>query len=123
VIVGVGVDIVDVDRFAAVLRRTPRVRERLFTPRERARPDGTMLDVRSLAARFASKEAVAKALGVPSGMAWHDCEVLADVSGRPRLALTWTVAAAAAALGAVAWPLSISHDAGLAVAYVVAESG
>jgi holo-[acyl-carrier protein] synthase len=122
VIVGVGVDIVDVGRFAAVLARTPRVADRLFTPRERERADGTALDPRSLAARFASKEAVAKALGVPAGMAWHDCEVIAHQSGRPVLELTWTVAAAAAELGATAWHLSISHDGGLAVAYVVAEA-
>ncbi len=122
-IVGVGVDVVDVARFSAVLRRTPRLAERLFTPRERTRPDGTPLDDTSLAVRFAAKEAVAKALGCPPGMAWHDCEVVSLDSGRPVLEMTWTVAAAAADLGAAAWHLSLTHDGGVAVAYVVAESG
>lgn len=121
-IVGIGIDVVDVARFSDVMARTPRLAARLFTPRERYRSDGTALGDTSLAARFAAKEAVAKALGVPRGMAWHDCEVLALESGRPLLELTWTVAAAAADIGAARWHLSISHDGGVAVAYVVAES-
>ncbi len=121
-IVGIGVDIVDVARFEDVLRRTPRISERLFTPRERVRADGTLLTATSLAARFAAKEAVAKALRVPRGMEWHDCEVIEHGSGAPTLELTWTVAAAAADIGASAWHLSLSHDGGMALAYVVAES-
>ena len=121
VIVGIGVDIVDVRRFVAVMGRTPRLQERLFTARERVRHDGTPLDATSLAARFAAKEAVAKALGVPGGMDWHDCEVVVAASGQPALELRWTVAAAAADIGAHAWSLSLSHDGGLAIAYVVAE--
>lgn len=122
VIVGIGVDIVDVRRFRALMQRHPRLPDRLFTTRELVRHDGTALDGTSLAARFAAKEAVAKALGVPAGMQWHHCEVLGAVSGRPRLELTGSVADAAGAIGASAWQLSISHDGGLAVAYVVAES-
>src|SRR5207245_4844001 len=62
VIVGVGIDVVDVDRFARILSRRPALAERLFTPAERRLP------IASLAARFAAKEAVAKALGAPAGL-------------------------------------------------------
>ena len=116
-IVGVGIDVVDIERFARILARRPGLSARLFTPAERSRP------VASLAARFAAKEAVAKALGAPTGLAWHDCEVVSAVSGRPRLVLTGTVAAAAAAAGVRTWHVSLSHDAGIASALVVAESG
>ena len=84
-IVGVGIDVCDVDRFTASLDRTPGLRGRLFTPDEAARPAA------SLAARFAAKEALAKALGAPTGMAWHDAEVVSEASGRPRFALRGTV--------------------------------
>jgi holo-[acyl-carrier protein] synthase len=123
VIVGIGVDIVAVNRFVAVLAKTPRMQARLFTEREQLRPDGTALGPDSLAARFAAKEAVAKALGAPLGMAWHDCEVVAGRAGQPVLELRASVAAAAADIGARAWSLSLSHDGGLAIAYVVAEGG
>jgi holo-[acyl-carrier protein] synthase len=95
--------------------------DRLFTPAERALPDGTPRGIASLAARFAAKEALAKALGAPRGLRWTDAEVSTDPSGRPRLAVTGTVAAAAAALGVRSWHLSLSHDAGVASAVVIAE--
>ena len=76
-IVGIGVDVCDVDRFEAALRRTPGLAERLFTPTEQDR------SVASLAARFAAKEALAKALGAPSGLDWQDAEVVNEESGRP----------------------------------------
>ena len=116
-IVGVGVDVADVARFEESLTRTPGLKDRLFTDAERALP---ML---SLAARFAAKEAVAKALGAPGGLAWHDVEVVREPSGRPSLVVTGTVAAAAAAVGVTHWHLSLSHDGGQAVAFVVAEGG
>lgn len=115
-IVGVGVDVVDVARFLATLARRPRMRARLFTAYEQTLPE------RSLAATFAAKEAVAKALGAPSGLEWHDCEVCRDTSGRPTLNLTGTVEAAAKQLGATRWHISLSHDGGVAVAQVIAES-
>ena len=115
-IVGVGVDVVPVERFAAALKRTPALLDRLFTPTERSLP------VASLAARFAAKEAVAKALGVPRGMRWHDCEVGRAPQSPPQLRVTGTVAAAAARLGGHRWHLSLSHDGGIAVAMVVCES-
>lgn len=115
-VLGVGTDVVDVARFAASLERTPGLRERLFTPAEAVRGPA------SLAARFAAKEAVAKALGAPGGLSWHDAEVVSEESGRPRLALSGTVLAAADALGVVHVHVSLSHDAGIASAVVVLEA-
>jgi holo-[acyl-carrier protein] synthase len=115
-IVGIGIDIVNVDRFVASLQRTPGLRDRLFVANERDLPDV------SLAARFAAKEAVAKALGAPGDLRWHDVEVVRDVSGQPTLLVSGTVEAAAARLGASRWHVSLSHDAGQAIAMVVAES-
>lgn len=114
-IVGIGIDVVDVARFAETLERTPALRERLFTPAERALP------MASLAARFAAKEALAKALGAPTGLQWHDCEVGKDGDGRPVFALSGTVAARAEQQRAATIHLSLSHDAGIASAMVVAE--
>lgn len=115
-IVGIGIDLVDVARFTAVLDRTPAVAERLFTAAERGLP------AYRLASRFGAKEAVAKALGGPRGLGWHDVEVVVDGSGRPRLEVTGTVAAAADRLDVRRWHVSLSHDAGRAIAVVVAES-
>ncbi|MFP3714735.1 holo-ACP synthase [Isoptericola variabilis] len=114
-IVGVGIDVVDVDRFMATLERTPRLRERLFTPEERDLPAS------SLAARFAAKEAIAKALGAPGDLRWHDATVHRVLGGPPRVELRGTVQARAEELGVTSWHLSISHDAGIASAMVVAE--
>ena len=85
-VVGVGVDVVGVERFAASLDRCE------------------------------------EALGAPGGLAWHDVEVVNEESGRPRLDVRGTVAAAAEALGVRTWHLTLTHDAGVAVAMVVAES-
>ena len=115
VILGVGIDVVDVARFIATLERTPRLREKLFTELERDLPDA------SLAARFAAKEAIAKALGAPGGMRWHDATVLRVPGGAPVVDLTGTVAAQAGLLGVRSWHLSISHDAGIASAFAIAE--
>jgi holo-[acyl-carrier protein] synthase len=115
VIIGVGIDVVDVERFGETLDRTPALRERLFTAQEGERP------VASLAARFAAKEALAKALGAPAGLHWTDAEVLTDDTGRPWLEIRGTVAARAAALDVASMHLSMSHDAGIASAIVVLE--
>ena len=115
-IVGVGIDVVQVNRLERALARTPRLGARLFTDAERA------LRTESLAARFAAKEAVAKALGAPGGLRWRDAEVVSEPGGRPRLVLHGGVAEEAAAQGITTWHLSLSHDAGVATAIVVAES-
>ena len=114
-IVGVGVDVCDVARFESSLRRTPSLRERLFTDGERGLP------AHSLAARVAAKEALAKALDAPAGLAWHDAEVVTESSGRPVLVLRGSVLAVAERLGVVRTHLSLSHDAGIATAFVVLE--
>jgi holo-[acyl-carrier protein] synthase len=114
-IIGVGIDVCDLERFAVSLERTPSLRTRLFTPAEAARPPA------SLAARFAAKEALAKALGAPTGLAWHDAEVVSEASGRPRFELRGTVRDRARELGVTSVHLSLSHDAGIASAMVVLE--
>ena len=116
VIVGIGVDLVDIARMEQALRRTPALAARLFTEGERAAPP------ESLAACFAAKEAVAKALGAPGGLRWADVEVGHDPAGRPILAVRGTVADAAAGLGVRRWHVSLTHDRGVSVAFVVAES-
>jgi holo-[acyl-carrier protein] synthase len=115
VIVGLGIDVVDVERFGETLARTPGMRDRLFTAAERDRP------VASLAARFAAKEALAKALGAPVGLHWQDAEVVTDPDGRPWLEVRGTVADQTTRLGVTDMHLSMSHDAGIASAVVVLE--
>lgn len=114
---GVGVDAVDVARFTEAAERTPGLLSRLLTEAERAvsRPE-------RLAARFAAKEAVAKVLGAPGGLHWHDVEVIDAGGGRPELRIRGTVAEAARLRGIRSWHVSISHDGGMAIAMVVAES-
>ncbi|MET9499290.1 holo-ACP synthase [Streptomyces sp. NPDC006552] len=120
-IIGVGIDVAEIERFAASLERTPGMAGRLFLPDELLLPGGERRGVASLAARFAAKEALAKALGAPGGLRWLDAEVYVEVSGRPRLRVSGTVAARAAELGVAAFHVSLSHDAGVASAVVVAE--
>ena len=115
-IIGVGIDVAEIDRFRAALERTPGLAERLFLERELLLPGGERRGIASLAARFAAKEAVAKALGAPGGLHWT-----VEDSGQPRLRVTGTVAARAAELGVKFWHVSLSHDAGVASAVVLAE--
>lgn len=115
-IVGIGVDLVDIPRFERSLERTPRLMERLFAVAERTlRPP-------SLAARYAAKEALIKALGGSDGVHWTDIEIAAEPAGRPIFSLSGTTADTVAARGITGLHLSLSHDAGVAIAYVVAES-
>ena len=122
-IAGIGVDIVDIARLGAALARTPELAERLFTETERSGVSERHARVASLAGCFAAKEALAKVLGAPPGLRWTDAEVLRSGNGRPFLTVRGTVAAAAATRGIGAWHLSLSHDGGLCVAMVVAETG
>ena len=114
-IVGIGVDLVDIGRFERSLARTPRLAERLFTEAERTRTP------RSLAARYAAKEALIKALGGSDGVHWTEIEITPEASGRPWFTLTGSTAAVVAARGITTMHLSMSHDGGLATAYVIAE--
>ena len=115
-ILGVGIDVVDIARFGETLERTPAMRERLFTPTERAKSPA------SLAARFAAKEALAKALGAPTGMRWLDAEIVNEATGDPRFDIRGSVQARADELGVASVHVSLSHDAGIASAVVVLES-
>jgi holo-[acyl-carrier protein] synthase len=114
-IVGIGVDVVDIARFGRSLERTPPLRDRLFARVERDLP------LSSLAARFAAKEALIKAVGDSSGFTWQDMVVKSDPNRRPRLVTTGPVAERLAALGVTTTHLSLSHDAGIASAFVVLE--
>ncbi len=115
-VVGLGIDVVAIERFEDALERSPGFLERVFTPAERT------LGQHSLAARWAAKEALAKALGAPGGLSWQDCEVSREEGAAPRFTLTGTVAARVAELGIATLHLSLTHDAGIASAVVVAES-
>ncbi|RWZ64378.1 holo-ACP synthase [Labedella populi] len=115
-IVGIGVDVVDLARFERAVARTPRLRDRLFAQSERSLP------LRSLAARFAAKEALMKALGSAEGLVWIDIAVVPGTGGAPSFALSGSTARVVAERGIDALHLSMTHDAGIAVAYVVAES-
>jgi holo-[acyl-carrier protein] synthase len=121
VIIGVGIDVVPIERFAAALERTPGLAARLFTPAELVTDSGGERTAESLAARFAAKEALAKALGAPGGMLWSDAEVITDGDGRPHLDVRGTVADQGAKLGVTRWHVSLSHDGGIASATVIAE--
>lgn len=121
-IVGVGIDVVPVERFERAMTRTPSLRAKLFTAAEQINSAGRPRHAESLAARFAAKEALAKALGAPGGMAWTDAEVHADQNGDPCLEISGTVSARAAALDVTRLHLSMSHDGGIASAVVIAES-
>lgn len=114
-IIGVGIDVVDIERFGKTLERTPALRERLFTTPERG------LGTASLAARFAAKEALAKALGAPAGLHWTDVQVVTNELGRPSFEIGGTVQSRAGDLGVDSFHLSLSHDAGVASAVVIAE--
>ncbi len=114
-IIGTGIDLVDIPRFERTLERTPRLRERLFAPPERT------LRLPSLAARYAAKEALIKTLGGSDGVHWTEIEIASESSGRPRFVLTGTTADVVRGRGITTLHLTLSHDAGLAAAFVVAE--
>lgn len=122
--VRVGVDVVDVRTVGDALARfgDDYVR-RVFTEHEAAEVAEDAPEVRAqrLAARFAVKEATLKVLPVAAdGHPWHDIELRRDERGAPQLALGGPLLAAASAAGLGGWSVSISHDAGIAVAVVVA---
>ncbi|WIJ45087.1 holo-ACP synthase [Curtobacterium citreum] len=119
-IIGIGVDVVDLDRFERVLDRTPALRSRLFTPSELLR-DGEPRPSASLAARFAAKEALIKAFGSSAGLSWQDLEVVSDDQRNPSLTLRSGAQDVADRRGVSSVHLSLSHDGGIATAFVVIE--
>lgn len=120
-IVGIGVDVVDIARFERALQRTPTLTSRLFSESEQLK-DGVARPLRSLAGRFAAKEALIKALGDSSGVTWHDMQVISDSLGNPSFELLNSTKTIAERRGITSVHLSMSHDAGIAIAYVVAEA-
>lgn len=109
---GIGIDVVDIERFKASLDRTPGLVEKLFTVNERTKP------ISSLAARFAAKEALAKALSVGKGLPWHDVEILNLENGKPVFLFRGEIAEI---IDGADVHLSLSHDAGIASAMVIVE--
>jgi holo-[acyl-carrier protein] synthase len=117
---GIGIDLVDVDRFSRLMERRPRILERLFTESERRdahdRPE-------RLAVRFAAKEATLKTLGVGMGEApWRSIEVTLNDAGAPSLVLHDRARELACAQGVGYLHVSLSHTEHLAAAFVVGSS-
>ena len=120
-IVGIGVDAVEIDRFRRSLERTPSMKTRLFTHEELEYVEPHDDPTGSLAARFAAREAVMKAMGVGLGsFEFHDVWVQRADSGRPTLAVTGRAEQIANELGVTDWHLSITHTDTTAIAYVIA---
>ncbi|MGI9023387.1 MAG: holo-ACP synthase [Acidimicrobiales bacterium] len=119
--VGIGIDAVEIDRFRAVLARRPRLAARLFTDGERAYGDRNRDPAPRLAARWAAKEAVMKALGVGIGaFAFCDVEVVSAPSGAPSLVLRGAAAELADSQGVSGWRVSLTHTDRVAEAVAVA---
>lgn len=114
-IIGTGVDVVDLTRFSTLMEKNPRLAERLFVEGERQKHP------RSLAARFAAKEALAKALRAPVGLVWQHCWVENTQDGAPYLVVDKTVLNRARELGVNRLHLTMTHDGPVAIAQVLAE--
>ena len=109
---GIGIDVVDIDRFKTSLDRTPGLLIKLFTPAEQSKP------INSLAARFAAKEALAKALNAGKALSWQEAEVINLESGKPAFLFRGEVADL---IDGANVQLSLSHDGGIATAMVIVE--
>ena len=116
-IIGIGVDTVDIGRFERSLERTPALRDRLFTEAERELP------LHSLAARFAAKEALIKALGGDAGLSWQDLAIVRGEDRVPGFAATTALVRVLGERGAGMPHVSMTHDGGMATAFVVLETG
>lgn len=119
-IVGVGVDVMEIRRFAETLERRPRIAERVFTEAEAAYCASRAYPPQHFAARFAAKEAVGKALGI--GMTrWREVEIVRG-RGAPRIALHGRYAERGKALGVTRISISLTHGQDSAIAMAVAEA-
>lgn len=120
-VIGIGIDIVEVDRLKAALARRPRLAERLFTKTELESAGGPGHRLLRLAARFAAKEALLKSFGTGlRGVRWREAEVVSDALGRPSLRLQGQLQSLASRLGVTELHLTMSHSRQYAVAAVVA---
>ncbi len=125
VIIGIGIDTVEIQRFRAVLdRQKDRFVDRVFTAGEKEYCRGHRDPVPHFAARFAAKEALFKALGTgwAKGVTWLDVEVRKEKGGAPFLALTGEARRLSVSLGSRKSHLSLSHTDESAVAMVVLEA-
>ncbi len=124
-ILGIGMDVVEVGRIARLLdgpgAQAERFLARCFTPAERVFCDARRDRASGYAGRFAAKEAAVKALEAPRGVTWHDVEVTRAEGRAPALVLAGQARAAAARLGVARLHLTITHDGGVAAAMVVLE--
>lgn len=120
--VEVGIDIIEIDRIAKVLKRFPeRFLNRVYSPAERERYRNRTSE---LAARFAAKEATMKALGTGiRGVRWRDIETLPNRRGKPILVLHNTALRRAELLGLNQWSISLTHSRTEAMAVVIASKG
>lgn len=118
---GLGVDVVDIPRFRAVLDRRPAMAERLFSADELAYAATLANPAATLAGRFGAKEAVMKALGVGiGGVDWTDIAVVRHSTGRPEMVVQGRAAALADLRGVRRWEISISHTDTIASVTVLA---
>jgi len=122
-ILGIGVDLVQVERMEKALARGERIQRRLFTPGEIAYCDRHTRPALHYAARFAAKEAGMKAIGTgwSNGVGWKDFEVKLDPRGRPQLMLSGKAAEIAMAMGTTHTVVSLAHDGGFSIAVVALE--
>jgi holo-[acyl-carrier protein] synthase len=122
-VVGVGVDLCEVERMRRTLARTPGFADRVYTEAEQDYCRRRRDPAERFAARFAAKEAVLKALGAGIGScSLRDIEVVRAESGAPSLVLHGRAAALAADRGVTAWHLSLTHTATLAEAIAIATT-
>ena len=122
--IGIGVDLVEIERFRKVLDRTPGIVDRCFTADETAYSRRRNDPTERFAVRFAAKEAVMKALGVGIGdVRWRDIEVARAESGRPSIVLHGTAAALAESMGVAEWKITMTHTDSMAEAIAVALGG
>jgi holo-[acyl-carrier protein] synthase len=120
-IVGVGTDLVEVARFRTAMDRTASLADRLFSAGEREYASDQNDPAKSLAARFAAKEAVMKALGVGLGdIDFRDVEVVRRESGEPALEVRGKARDLATERGVTEWLVSLSHTDSTAIAFVIA---
>jgi holo-[acyl-carrier protein] synthase len=120
-VIGVGTDLVELERFRLALARTPRIVDRLFSPDEQAYARQRRDPTERLAVRFAAKEAVLKALGIGLWqLPLRDIEVVRAASGAPSIVLHRRAAEVAAECGVREWRLTMTHTRTLAQATVVA---
>ena len=122
-ILGLGVDICEIARMERALDRHPTLRERVFTPDERAYCDGKARPAESYAGRFAAREAVIKALGGYRGKLWQDISVARHASGAPSIALAGRAKDRADTLGITSVMITFTHEKTNAVAFAVAVRG